>query len=68
MAAAPEVNNNRVDVESKEYVADKGPVTQWELDVPNGCLGSFCTLRIFGLKLGFSTVPSVRARLTSSVG
>ena len=60
MAAAPEVNNNRVDEESKEYVADKGPVTQWELDVPNGCLGSFCTLRIFGLKLGFSTVTGVQ--------
>ena len=60
MAAAPEVNNNVVDVESKEYVADKGPIIQWELDVPNKCLGSFSTLRIFGLKLGFSTVTGVQ--------
>ena len=66
MAAAPEVNNNRVDEESKQYVADKGPVTQWELDVPNGCLGSFCTLRIFGLKLGFSTVTGVQGHYLSS--
>ena len=60
MAAAPEVNNNVVDLESKEYVADKGPIIQWELDVPNKCLGSFSTLRIFGLKLGFSTVTGVQ--------
>lgn len=66
MAAAPEVNNNRVDEESKQYIADKGPVTQWELDVPNGCLGSFCTLRIFGLKLGFSTVTGVQGHYLSS--
>ena len=61
MAAAPEVKNNRNDVESKEYVEVKGPVTQWELDVPNGRLSSFFTLRIFGLKLGFSTVIGVGA-------
>ena len=60
MAAAPEVNNNVVDFESKEYVADKGPIIQWELDVPNKRLGSFSTLRIFSLKLGFSTVTGVQ--------